>query len=151
MQDFGQQLGITDETSLTQQEISIENTNQASMQGNSNTHKKLSQYYSKTKAILDTTTLDEKHPTIDLALTSTEDVGTVTVSISSTGTSCLQIENRNRCNTPRSQTFNPKTTPKTLSLSQAGTKAGNTMLLIQICIPGSQDCITKTQRITVKE
>ncbi|MDR2415562.1 MAG: hypothetical protein LBD75_02910 [Candidatus Peribacteria bacterium] len=150
MQEFGS-TEPTPETILTQQEMSLENANQTSMQGNSATATTLSQYYSKIKAVLDTATLDDKHPQINLTLTSSENVGTAEFSISLTGTSCLQIENTDRCKTPRKQTFNPQTAPKTIILSQAGSKAGQTMLLINICIPGSKNCITKTQRITVKE
>ncbi|MDR0650302.1 MAG: hypothetical protein LBG59_02605 [Candidatus Peribacteria bacterium] len=154
MQDFGQELSNTETTSdtaLTQQEIALENANQASIQGNSAKNTTLSQYYAKIKTVLDTSTLDEKHPQINLTLTSSENVGTAEFIISLTGTSCLQTENINLCAATRKQTFNSKTSPKILTLSQAGTKAGNTMLLIKICIPGSQDCITKTQRITIKE
>jgi hypothetical protein len=111
---------------------------------------KLADYYAKIKSYLNATTISEKQPTLTLTLSAASDVGTVDFNISLTGTSCLQIDTTNLCNGKRTKKLNPQQHPETLTLSPANKKAGDSLLIVEICPPSSTTCVKKTYRITVQ-
>ncbi|MDR0860796.1 MAG: hypothetical protein LBO09_07700 [Candidatus Peribacteria bacterium] len=114
--------------------------------------KTLYQYYTKVKTYVDSNTIDEKHPSITLDLTSATDLGSVEFIITSTGAACFQIDGKSLCNGgKRNSRINPKLSQTSLKITPTDKKAGISLIQIKMCIPGTQDCVTKTQRITVKE
>jgi hypothetical protein len=111
----------------------------------------LSQYYAKVKTSINANTINEKTQTLTLQLTSAEDLGSMEFTLTSTGASCLQADEQSLCNgAKRTKRFNPKTASQQLTITSADKKAGITLLQIKICIPSTQNCITKTQRITIQ-
>ncbi|MDR2540432.1 MAG: Ig-like domain-containing protein [Candidatus Peribacteria bacterium] len=114
--------------------------------------KKLYQYYTKVKTYVDSNTIDEKHSSITLDLTSNTDLGSMEFIITSTGAGCFQIDGKSLCNGgKRNSRINPNIATTSLKITPTDKKAGISLIQIKICIPGTQDCVTKTQRITTKE
>jgi hypothetical protein len=139
------------ESDLINLETQTELANKALLASGSSTTQQLSQYYAKVKTYINANTINEKTQTLTLQLTSAEDLGSIEFIITSTGASCLQADEKNLCNgAKRTERFNPKTASKQLTITSADKKAGITLLQIKICIPSTQSCVTKTQRITIQ-
>ncbi|MDR0607411.1 MAG: hypothetical protein LBG52_03475 [Candidatus Peribacteria bacterium] len=160
MQDYGNQwedsrkeaVSTSDqaESNLINLETQAELANKTRISSGSHT-KELSQYYAKVKTYINANTINEKTSNLKLELTSATELGSIEVIITSTGASCLQVNGKNLCNgAKRTKRFNPKTTPQQLDVTSADKKAGVSLLQIQMCIPGTTDCVTKNQRITIQ-
>ncbi|MCF7835358.1 VCBS repeat-containing protein, partial [Candidatus Gracilibacteria bacterium] len=100
----------------------------------------------------DKTTINLQNNTGKLEILSTKDLGNMDIYISSTGDDCLKSNGKSTdlCENPIKLTsINPYGNNQNIDIQTKDNKAGTTIITFDICIPNSENCVKKTQQISI--